>query len=60
MKKLWIGSKTSGIARAPQAPQSQGAVGAAKGPPGRSSRRNPCQNKLFAGGGAENRRYATE
>ena len=35
--------------------------GPARGPPGRSSRRNPLArgpNKLFAGG-PENRRYAT-
>ena len=55
----------SGVARAPQAPRSRGggrgAEGPARGPPGRSSRRNPLArgpNKLFAGG-PENRRYAT-
>ena len=38
-----------------------GLKGPARGPPGRSSRRNPLArgpNKLFAGG-PENRRYAT-
>ena len=58
----------SGVARAPQAPRprgegDRGAEGAARDPPGRSSRRNPLArgpNKLFAGGGGENRRYATD
>ena len=57
----------SGVARAPQAPRPRGGggpaglKGPARGPPGRSSRRNPLArgpNKLFAGG-PENRRYAT-
>ena len=59
----------SGVARAPQAPRPRGGPrgwrgpqGPARGPPGRSSRRNPLArgpNKLFAGG-PENRRYATD
>ena len=57
--------QTSGVARALQTPRSRGGRGAeglARGPPGRSGRRNPLArgpNKLFAGG-PENRRYATD
>ena len=55
----------SGVARAPQGPATAGGPaglkGPARGPAGRSSRRNLLArgpNKLFAGG-PENRRYAT-
>ena len=65
---MGISEQCSGVARAPQAPRPRGLPrgwrgpqGPARGPPGRSSRRNPLArgpNKLFAGG-PENRRYAT-